>query len=658
MTAPRVIVVAALCLAVTLPTSSRAAMDATVEPTNAILEALRYVDPDVVISVEVVDWAGLRARHGGEDVTSASPLHEREALLAEMARAGPTTIPIGLDLLATWPAAWGFDSTDLLWQASLWTGEPRPTTTILRFRGDWDATPFELALARHGFVRVEALEGAAGDLITYSPGPAAWSLPGEELERLLGFADGLPTTPSVGLTLAEGRRTVIVESGGDGRAAAELAQRPEAPPPEESPFGRVALAMGQPLSARLVAGRAICSGSGRENGPLRGRELRLAASVGPLRPYVALGAGFDPGAADEGSTGRVVFAYPRARAAARDLAGRRVLLEAEKGMAVASTIAAGRELAIDVTTEVAPAARLDELGGSGELYAMCGPLPDDEPLPRVAGADVPLFAGPATLVLSGERGRHRFDEVHFGADEVRVRTSVEAGLDPCAVWLELMDDAAGSGRQLSSDALGAAPGDSEAVSTAWRVDYASASLRVASTCPAWSLRLVPLEDPELPYTLEERFYPVRGVSIAELVPQTQHVKDRWAAFARWHATWRYSLEASAAACEVTEGSAALQADIIYPRWGRPAGADQDTVSRWDRFVRNLTTHELGHITIALQGADAVAELLEGGISAETCEEAARTADRAAARLYERSNRRNARYDEETGHGAAQGTSLH
>jgi predicted secreted Zn-dependent protease len=81
------------------------------------------------------------------------------------------------------------------------------------------------------------------------------------------------------------------------------------------------------------------------------------------------------------------------------------------------------------------------------------------------------------------------------------------------------------------------------------------------------------------------------------------------------------------------------------------------VARWARFIEDLTTHELGHITIALQGADAIDELLDAGLSAPTCEQVEREANRAASRLHERFERLNARYDEITDHGLAQGTGL-
>ena len=189
------------------------------------------------------------------------------------------------------------------------------------------------------------------------------------------------------------------------------------------------------------------------------------------------------------------------------------------------------------------------------------------------------------------------------------------------------------------------------------VDYATASLSVESTCDDWTLRLEPIEDPELVLTLRERFYPVRGETIAQIAPQTNQAKDGFAAYASWNTDWSFLQNDDDESCTVTSGSAALDSTITYPRWDPPAGADPRAVAEWRRFIDDLTTHELGHITIALQGADAIDELLDSGLSAATCGEVERLANRAAIRLHQRYDRLNADYDRETDHGRTQGSTL-
>ena len=189
------------------------------------------------------------------------------------------------------------------------------------------------------------------------------------------------------------------------------------------------------------------------------------------------------------------------------------------------------------------------------------------------------------------------------------------------------------------------------------VDYATDRLRVDSECEAWSLRLIPLSDPELAYRVERRSYPVRGETLEELAPQTRRVRGSFAAYTRWDTDWTFRLHVHQDRCDVTGGAVRLTARVVFPVWRRPVEPDATVARRWQRFLDSLETHELGHITIAIQGAHAIDDLLDGGLSAATCQQATRRANRAASQLHDRWERVNARYDVLTRHGIAQGTGL-
>ncbi|HKZ91713.1 MAG TPA: DUF922 domain-containing protein, partial [Candidatus Limnocylindrales bacterium] len=303
---------------------------------------------------------------------------------------------------------------------------------------------------------------------------------------------------------------------------------------------------------------------------------------------------------------------------------------------------------------------------SPEPTATATPIPSPEPssspavlppLPKRRTAGVPLFVGPATLELSGRDGTYRWREVHFGAHEVMVLAAVSAAGEPCLTRLTIDGVEGEDGLPLAGIETAATPGTTAtSVATTW-VDYATAPIRVDSTCPEWSLRLEPLADPNLPYSLTERFYPVRGESIAELAPQTNQARDGWAAYASWKTDWRSSWQDAGTSCDVTSGLTVLWASITYPKWHPPPDAAPRVVAQWQRFIKNLTTHELGHVTIALQGADAIDELFDKGFSAPTCDIVEDTANEAAMRVHERYKRLNDRYDRETDHGVTQGTTL-
>lgn len=278
-------------------------------------------------------------------------------------------------------------------------------------------------------------------------------------------------------------------------------------------------------------------------------------------------------------------------------------------------------------------------------------LPED--LPRKKAADVPRFVGPATLKVSGKPGAYRWDEVLFGAQEVEARVVLEPRRESCAARVRLSED----GKPIVDEWFLTESGAKEAHEVILGVDYATGKLKVDSDCATWSVRLEPLDDPELAVTIEEKPYPVRGDTVAELEAQTKHIKGKWAAYTKWFTSWDYwTGEADdGETCDVVSGQASVEVTMTMPRWKAPRGVDPAVEAEWERVRDNLLVHELGHVTIALQGADAIDDRLDKGFTAETCKKVSRLADKKANRIFERYSRASTRYDKETGHGRSQGT---
>ncbi len=284
-------------------------------------------------------------------------------------------------------------------------------------------------------------------------------------------------------------------------------------------------------------------------------------------------------------------------------------------------------------------------------------LPAD--LPRRSTPDVPQFVGPATLEVSGTSGAYTWDEILFGAQEVEVRAVVSPEGESCAARLRLKGD----DEAIVDEWFTAESGTSETHETRLDVDYLAGSLKVDTDCGTWSVRFVPLEDPDLEVTIEKTYYPVKGHSIEELTAQIEHVKGKWAAYTEWHTGWFYWTERSSteshkrSSCEVTHGRTEVEITMTYPNWKKPRDADPAVVAKWQRLMENLEVHELGHVTIALQGADAIDDRLDAGFSARTCKKAGKKADARASRIFERYGRVSKRYDKGTEHGLSQGTGL-
>jgi predicted secreted Zn-dependent protease len=282
----------------------------------------------------------------------------------------------------------------------------------------------------------------------------------------------------------------------------------------------------------------------------------------------------------------------------------------------------------------------------------------DDPLVPERSDALPLFVGPATLELQGSRGTHVWEEARFGAHDVVAIAKVEDAERSCSTRVHLP---AGEAAEDSGDdtaiEVSADAAHRSVDATILPVAYATTRLRVDSDCERWSLTLTPLADPELPYSVTQRMYRVRGDTLAELAPQTRRVRGSFAAYTSWDTDWSIALADHASGCEVVRGDLALRARIVLPEWHPREDVRPGVARRWRRFLENLETHELGHVTIALQGAHAIDALLDEGLSAESCEDAARQADRAASDLHDRWERINARYDERTEHGLTQGTGL-
>ncbi len=342
-----------------------------------MLEALSLLPADID-AFEFTHWAALKAIHGGSEVTSASPLAERQRLMLAMDQHEATTSPLGLDRLATWSERWGWDTTDLEWQASCCGASDY---SILRFREDWDAGPFMARLEADGYERSDKPHATS---FTLEPGTEA---PDRDfLERVLqseGPMGGAPTTRASAAISPDGH-TVVLMRGPDAHKVLALAARADASAIADSPFGRVATALGRPLASSIRGERYVCSGTGVERGYLNDEDARLVQAIGVLHPYQTFGMGYERAGPGEPAVGRYVFAYDRARDATADLPGRRRLIEEghsirygapyhDRVFALVDAVAEGGQLILDVApVNDTPQTLFDAVIDRDMVFAICG----------------------------------------------------------------------------------------------------------------------------------------------------------------------------------------------------------------------------------------------------------------------------------------------
>jgi len=360
----------------------------TLVPTP-LLEAVAYVRPGAEFydrRLDLTDWSELKRLHAGDGITSDSPIEERQRLLLDIARSETVKTPLGLDRLGDWKEAWGWDNTDLDWEARVGV-----EAAVLRFGEHWKADPFRVALEARGY-RGNDIKGD----VRYSPDGTEVPLR-IALERLFGdievFGDTFEARALV--DVGQDGRTVIVWWGGAARtlsrAARTLSRAARADPEKvaSTPFGRVAVALGRPVAASIIDGRIGCSADGQSNRLMSEEAAVLARSVAPLNPYQALGIGYSRSEPGAPPVGRIVFAYQEAQEANEDLAGRRLLIEEgypwpdspragryrDIAFELIDARVSGRDLILDVAPVFGVPRNLFDALGRGASLAMCGPVP-------------------------------------------------------------------------------------------------------------------------------------------------------------------------------------------------------------------------------------------------------------------------------------------
>ncbi len=299
------------------PEDERSSTRSAPAASSPLLDALAFASPDT-ISFEFTDWTALKALHDGSDITSASPLEDRQRLVLDMVHAEASRFDFGLDRLATWPELWGWDDTDLAWEATWFPFDVR----VLRFREGWDSGPFIDRLEALGYSRTDDRYGSLfSDPPDFSAGPDGEAV--LDVDELLLVATVRP--PSV--AISNDGRTVAIAEGDRADKLLRIAARADPATVATSPLGRVAVALGRPVTAFLVDGDYACSDDGLGNADFLADIAVRPPSVGPLHPYQAFGIGYERAGQGEPAVGRYAFAYERAQQARADLAGRRTLID-------------------------------------------------------------------------------------------------------------------------------------------------------------------------------------------------------------------------------------------------------------------------------------------------------------------------------------------
>jgi len=266
------------------------------------------------------DWSRIGSSLGLETLTSASPLEQRLQLVLSTTRQHAAASAYGVAHFSGHADAWGWDTADLDWEASI-VSRALPPIYVLKLHAGFDFAPVAARFAERGFVQ------------TMSHGAVVFQ---HQLE--LG-ADWIHETELSILNTAyiEAEDLLILSSFPAGIEAALDVRSGASPSLGEEPFVSDAVRhLGEaPLSATLLVGLGECLRFTTNPllevlGKIPTEEdveaMRNAVSCSELLvPYRVLAAGYTT--TDGHPTGSLVFEYDTPALAQLDLAPRRLLAE-------------------------------------------------------------------------------------------------------------------------------------------------------------------------------------------------------------------------------------------------------------------------------------------------------------------------------------------
>ena len=122
----------------------------------------------------------------------------------------------------------------------------------------------------------------------------------------------------------------------------------------------------------------------------------------------------------------------------------------------------------------------------------------------------------------------------------------------------------------------------------------------------------------------------------------------------WDVKWDHEYDRTSKTCTVNSFRPIVEITFRYPKWIMADNAPKPLVEKWDRYIRNLITHENGHRDRVLEAAADLSRAVDQLPPSPSCDDLDRNVRelfRARMKLMKEDQRV---YDETTKHGATQG----
>ena len=126
-------------------------------------------------------------------------------------------------------------------------------------------------------------------------------------------------------------------------------------------------------------------------------------------------------------------------------------------------------------------------------------------------------------------------------------------------------------------------------------------------------------------------------------------------YTTWNVRWNFRWNSDRnGLCKIIDSKVSISGTILLPKLIGGTGAQRD---HFERYIRNLQTHELGHFDIGKRAAYAIDSYLLSLPSKSTCSLLESDANEGAYRLLEKHKKIEEQYDVDTSHGKTQGAWL-
>jgi len=136
----------------TTPPAAAAPADA-VTGASPLAEAISFAPADATL-LNFTDWSAIKRYEGAENISSRSSMDDRIDLLMSTTRGQAAASGFALPYMEQQAALWGWDSTDLLWEATITTAGG-PPVYVLRLPDDFDMDGLVARFEERGFARSE-----------------------------------------------------------------------------------------------------------------------------------------------------------------------------------------------------------------------------------------------------------------------------------------------------------------------------------------------------------------------------------------------------------------------------------------------------------------------------------------------------------------------